>query len=295
MAEPKPILRRMIRAAKVFYGAGLKFHEIDGSSRAASFSYYAFFALFPLILLFITIGSLFLNQEDVARHVVRNIELYLPLGGSDKTAVEDTIRGVLVARKEASLLAVLALVWSASQLFHALVRGVNRAWGTIEYPWWQVPIQSLVMLGLVASALFIGIVVPVIIRSLRHTVLFDGQEFRGLFQLAALSVPSLVLFYGLSMFYKLVPRRRTRFSEVILAALITTILLQVCRLLFEIYVADFGNFNAVYGAFAAIVVLLMWIYLSGVLIIFGGCLCAAGNTVVGNDGKTSAEDVMPRE
>ena len=68
---------------------------------------------------------------------------------------------------------------------------------------------------------------------------------------------------------------------VLLAALTTTILLQVCRLLFEVYVAQFGNFNALYGTLAVIVVVLMWIYLSGVVIIYGGCLCAAQHEMFG--------------
>lgn len=268
-------LRWLKKPLKVFLNAAWKFHEIDGSSRAASFGYYAFFALFPLVLLFITIGSFFLNQEDVTQHVIGNIEQYLPLGQRDKTAVEATIRGVLQARQGASAVALLALIWSASQLFHAIVRGVNRAWNTTEDAWWHVPIRSFAMLGLVASALFIGILAPVILNSLRHTALFDGQEFKTMFRLTSLLVPSLVLFYGLCMFYKFAPRRKTRFSEVFLAALITTVLLQVCRLLFEVYVARLGNFNALYGTLAVIVVVLMWIYLSGVIIIYGGCWCAA--------------------
>src|SRR5206468_2008791 len=101
------------------------------------------------------------------------------------------------------------------------------------------------------------------------------------FSMAAMLVPSLVLFYGLCLFYMFVPRRKTLFSEVFVAALISTTLLQVCRHLFERYVYQFGNFNALYGTLAVIVVLLMWIYFSGMIIIYGGCLCAAQSEVLG--------------
>jgi Ca2+-transporting ATPase len=281
MVEKQPHSHWVIRTWKVFLRAALKFHQIDGSTSAASFGYYAIFALVPLILLFITIGSLFLNQDDVARHLIRTMELYVPFRAEDKIALENGIHEVLIARKGASALAVLALIWSSSQLFHTIVHGVNRAWDTVEYPWWHVPVKSFVLLGLTASAFFIGILVPVIINSLRHMEVFEKQRFTGFFHFVEVLLPSLVLLYGLTMFYKFVPRRRPLFSEVIVAAMATTFLLQVCRLLFEIYVYQFGNFNALYGTLAVIAVLLMWIYLSGVIIIYGGCLCAAQKEVFG--------------
>jgi len=195
--------------------------------------------------------------------------------------VDAAIHGIIDARGGVGFLAMLGLVWSSSHFLHAMVRGVNSAWGTIEYPWWRLPMQSFMMLGLVASALFIGVLVPVALSHLRHLVLLRGEAFSGLFDLATVLVPSLVLFYGFSMFFKFSPRRRTQFSEVAFAAFLTTALLQVCRHLFERYVYELSNFNAIYGTVAIVIVLLMWIYLSGVIIIFGGCLCAAQAEVFG--------------
>jgi YihY family inner membrane protein len=275
MAMRGPLLFGLNRAWRIALRAGFKFHEIDGNSRAASFAFYAFFALFPLIILFVTVGSFFLNHDEVVRQVMKNVEEYIPLGKDDQASVESAVHGALRARRGASILAVLGLLWSASQLFHAMVRGVNRAWGTTEHPWWQVPIKSLAMLGVVATALFVGVLVPVVVKSLSGTAIFGGEVFTGMFRMIALLAPSLVLFCGLSLFYKVAPRRRTLFSEVVLAALIVTVLLQVSRSLFERYVNHFANFNALYGTLAVIVVLLMWIYLSGIIIIYGGCLCAA--------------------
>lgn len=276
-----PYLRWLGRVASMLRKAGVKFLDIDGEQRAAAFAYYAFFALFPLILLIVTLGSLFWENATVVNYVIDNLGQFLPFDHSDRSVIDGAIHGIADARGGIGLLAILGLVWSSTHFFHALVRGVNRAWGTIEYPWWRLPIHSTLMLGLVASALFIGVLVPLVIGYLRAASFLKGEAFGWLFDLAALLVPSLILFYGLSMFLKFSPRRRTRFSEVALAALLTTILLQVCRGLFAHYVYEFSNFNAVYGTFAIVVVLLMWIYLSGVIIIFGGCLCVAQAEVFG--------------
>jgi Ca2+-transporting ATPase len=85
------------------------------------------------------------------------------------------------------------------------------------------------------------------------------------------------MFYGFLLFYKLAPRRRTgvTFEEVWLPALVVTALLQLCQWLLTLYTTHVTNFNAVYGAFGGVVAMLLWIYSSGLVIVFGGCLCAA--------------------
>lgn len=259
----------------MFWRAMVKFFEIDGEQRAASFAYYAFFAMFPLILLLVTLGSLFTDPVSLANAIIDNLGHYMPLNSRDLQIVNLAIHGVADSPGGLSLLATAGLLWSSTHFFHAMVRGVNRAWDTIEHPWWRVPVHSFVMLGMVGSALFIGVLMPVVINELERRAALQDQTFGLVFSLAILLVPSLVLFYGLSLFYKFAPRRRTRFLEVLPSAIVVTVLLQVCRRLFEKYVYGLSNFNAIYGTFAIVMILLVWIYLSGVIIIYGGCLCAA--------------------
>ena len=93
--------------------------------------------------------------------------------------------------------------------------------------------------------------------------------------LGSFFIPLLVVFLSLSLFYRLAPRRPTQFAEVWAAALCATVLLQAAESLFVIYLKNFATLNAVYGAFGGIMALLLWIYLSGCIFIFGACLCAA--------------------
>ncbi len=279
--ERHPRLEWLSRVGKMLWDAVSKFFAIDGEQRAAAFAYYAFFALFPLILLLVTIGSQFWDTNAVESYILLNLNHYVPFNTSDRDIIRTTIHGIVDKRGSISFLAVLGLIWSSSHFLHAMVRGVNSAWGTIEYPWWRLPVQSFLMLGWVASALFIGVLVPLTLGRLRHIVLFQAEAWSGLFDLVTVFVPSLVLLYGLTMFFKFAPRRRTQLSEVIIPAITTTVLLQACRHLFEMYVYDLSNFNAIYGTVAIVIVFLMWIYLSGVIIVFGGCLCAAQAEVFG--------------
>lgn len=358
----------------------LKYTETDGEQRAASFAYYAFFSLFPLLLLLISVGAMLLGDDPHAREhattsVVNFVKGFIPIAGSaaapppvdpseegpppgatpepdappsrngpprESTVytitfyppkgepvswdtqefhrVEDTLElkiygtnrrvkvvgnftiikrgegqadwfvktfdGVVKSRNKAGVIAFLALAWSAIRFFQALVHGVNKAWGTKEYSWWRLPIQNLFMAGIVASALFLGVVLPYFIdlfekffwqNSYKTGIDFDQfkHQVTMILSFARRIVPTIVLFYGFAMLYKFAPRRRTTFREVWFASLLVTLGLQGLQSLFVVYSTNIGEFNRLYGTLGSVVALLMWIYLTGTVIILGGCISAA--------------------
>ncbi len=278
-----PVKARLQWSGSVLWRALVKYDETDGEQRAASFAYYAFFALFPLIVLLIVIGTTFLgDQELAARKITDQVQLYLFMDSDSTAAIIKTIDGVLQSRKSAGLIAFVILAWSALRFFQSLVHGVNRAWGTKEYSWWRMPIKNLLMVIILTSALLIGIVVPTVLDQIQALYIdgtrrigFDIPVMIEIFALVRLLVQPLVLFYGFSMFYKFAPRRRTMFREVWMAALFVTLGLHLLQQLFILYTSNITNFNAIYGTFGSVVAMLLWIYLSGAIIILGGCLCAA--------------------
>ena len=125
------------------------------------------------------------------------------------------------------------------------------------------------------SAVLLGVAVPVLSKMAKDW-LFPVNDFSSwVYSCGSFFIPLVVVFLSLSLFYRLAPRRPTRFAEVWAAALCATALLKAAESLFVIYLKDFATFNAVYGAFGGIMALLLWIYLSGCIFIFGACLCAA--------------------
>jgi YihY family inner membrane protein len=253
-----------------------KFMAIDGTMRAAAFAYYAFFSLFPLLVLFVTIGSLFFARDVVLERMIEYIESYTPLESETRRHVFDTIAGIVAARGKVGAVAGLILLWGAVQFFKALVRATNRAWDTDMHNWWQMPLKGLALLGTLGSALVLGLTVPVLAKLAERWL----PDFHGVVSWAVGAaiavVPLLVLFCGLAVFYRLAPRRETRMAEVWPAAVAATALLWVLERLFLLYLENFGRFNAVYGALGGVMALMMWIYLSGCVVVFGACLTAAG-------------------
>ena len=216
------------------------------------------------------------------------MESYVPMSDEMQRHVFHTIAGVITARKQVGAVAFLILVWVALQCFTTLISATNRAWGAEVYNWWRVPLKSIALFSITASAVLIGMAAPVLAKMAKEW-LFPMNDFHSLFYaLGNFVIPPLVVFLSLNLFYKVAPRQPTRFAEVWAAALCATALLQAADSLFVIYLKNFATLNAVYGALGGIMALLLWIYISGCIFIFGACLCSAQS----EEGHTASTETM---
>ena len=278
-------LRKRMRIGRIWatiWRSLVKYSETDGEQRAASFAYYALFALLPLTVLLITIGTRFLgDQAKATQAVFQLMSDYMP-GLSSGESVQATVENFMRSRLGSGLVSFAIVLWCSLRFFQSLVTGVNKAWGTKEYDWWRLPLMNLLMVTILSSALLIGIVTPTVINGIDKYYI-DHQSFFGFDQglgarvlnLVRWLLPPLLLFYALALFYKFAPRRKTTFREVWLEAVAVTLMLGGFQKLFLIYAGKVAQFNIVYGAFGSVVALLMWIYFTGATIILGGCFCAA--------------------
>jgi len=279
--QPAPLLSGVgrfvqgIRKVPAILGLAVKkFLLIDGTQWAGAFAFNAFFSLFPLMILLVTFVSSFVDRNIAAAEVIAYIESYVPITGEMQNYIFTAISGVINSREKATTIASLVLVWTAIQCFTTLIVATNRAWGSEVYNWWRLPLKSLTLFGTTAGAVLFGMAVPVLIRMTRGW-LFPMHDFRSwVYDLGSFVIPLVVVFFGLCLFYRFTPSRPTRFAEVWAAALCATVLLRMGESLFVIYLQDFATLNAVYGAFGGIMALLLWIYVSGSVFIYGACLCA---------------------
>ncbi len=294
-------LERVREAGRVVWKSICMFIEIDGEQRAASFAYYALFSLFPLFALLLTVGSAIFAPSEV----IQTIGRYFPLGAEQQNLVWQMVASLERSRGSIGLVSVVILLWCSLRFFQALVRGVNRAWHTIEIPWWQMPIKNLLMIAVIASALLIGIVAPAMIQAAKKVVLFF-QDFLekqvpglnldmvgGVFDWSRYVLAGAVLFYAFTLLYMLAPRRRVYFRQVWMPALFVSLALQFCQNAFVNYLPRFVNYNAIYGTVGGLMLLLLWVYLSGVIIFFGACLCAAASGRSGADEAEKSVSVTP--
>ncbi len=118
------------RVWKILFLASKKFLRIDGVQWAGAFSFNMFFSLFPIIVLFVTIASTFIDRDRAGKVIITYIEKYVPISGEMHHYIFNTIAGVVNARDQAGVAAFVILVWTALQCFITLIVATNRAWGT---------------------------------------------------------------------------------------------------------------------------------------------------------------------
>ncbi len=290
MNMPSRLNKKTRRIWTVIFLAWKKFLRIDGAQWAGAFAFNAFFSLFPLMVLLVTIASYFIDQDRAGKEVVAYIERYIPISGEMQHHIFNAIASVVKARKHAGAVAFLILVWVALKCFTTLICATNRAWGIADYNWWRLPLKSLLLLGITVGAVLLGMAGPALVRMSKIWLFAESNFHSWVYASGSFFISLLLVFFGLSLFYRFAPRRPTRFIEVWIAALCATALLQAAESPFVIYLKNFTTLNVVFGVIGGIMALLLWIYVSGYVFIFGACLCAAqaeGHSILSetNDGK----------
>lgn len=291
------------RAARIAKRTIDIFIEIDTEQRSASFAYYALFSLVPMIALLLTVGSMFFSEAIVHQ----TIEEFVPIGTTQQEVLWTMVQDLQSARGSVSIISILILSWTSLRFFQALVRAVNRAWHTIEIPWWQMPLKNFAMIAVIGGGLLMGVLVPALIQGL-------VQILTNLEELVKQYIPAIshkpdwllvldasryivgggVLFYTFAMLYMLAPRRKVWFRQVWMAALAVTVILQSVQIAFVNYLPRIVNYNVVYGSVGGLMLLLLWIYASGMIIIGGACFCAARTQI--NEADMAAKgEVSPSE
>ena len=233
--------------------AGNQFLGINGTLWSAAFAYYAFFALVPLMVFSVTIAAGFVDKERLFDFLFGNAKTaaYLPLDFQTRENIRATIEGVITSRGKVGFVSLLGLLYSALGFFQALVGAVNAAWAQEQPSWWQLPLKNLKLLLVLLSTFVLGNVLPTVSKTVERFVSpYLGTLGSMGFSLANLLIPTVLLFYGFLLFYKLAPRGRLNvtFRQVWLPALGVAALLWVAQQIFVIYATNFANFNALYGA-----------------------------------------------
>jgi len=287
-------VKELRECPKIAWETVRTFAEIDGEQRAASFAYYALFSLVPLFALMLTAGSSFFDSQEVIDTVAR----YFPMGEPQQAFMWQMVASLERSRGSVTIVSFAILIWCSLRFFQALVRGVNRAWHTIEIPWWQLPLKNLLMIAVLASALLIGLLAPALLQGAKKILLaFEGflrsripeinlDMLAGIFDLSRYVLSGGVLFYSFTLLYMLAPRRRVFFKQVWFPALLVTLALQFCQNAFVNYLPRFVNYNAIYGTVGVMMLLMLWVYVSGVVIFLGACLCSAAAKIHGDENST---------
>ena len=174
-------------------------------------------------------------------------------------------------------LAILAL-WAGSNVFSSLTDALDHAFGTKgTRPWWRT---TLLACAFALGAWIVGLIATIVLLDGESVVAFVanivGLDAGARMAWTILQFPLAIGFVVLLAWaiYYVLPNLRLSAGEALLGALVATGLWIVVTLVFRVYVQHFGAYSKVYGTIGAVMVLLIWMYLTMLVILSAGVVAA---------------------
>lgn len=261
---------------------------------AAAMAYYTLFALFPALTCLVFIYALISDPQEIiqqlslAKQVIP--EEMLRLLSKQLTSLTANTQSNL---SFAAIGSPLISVYSASKGSAAMMQAMNIIYQEKEDRGFfkrTSLAMVLTLLGTVFGILAIAVVVaiPAIMQFLNLEEIFGGF-------IIPLSwfIMLFILSFFLSLIYRYAPnRKRAKWKWVTPGAVVAALLWAVVSLFFSWYVSNFGNYNKTYGSLSAIIVLMLWFYLSSYVILIGGLINAESEHQTKRDSTFGIEKPM---
>jgi membrane protein len=256
-------------------GAGEAWIDDYAPSMGAALAYYTVFSLAPLLLMVISIAGLVFGQE-AARG-----EIFGQLAGLMGADTAKAVEGVLASLNKpahgitGTTLGVALLLIGATSVFGELQDALDRIWRAPvrerSAGWWNLLRTRLLSFGMIlgiAFLLMVSLVLGAVISAL-------GKWWGGVFgdwevlaQVVNLLVGFLLTTVVFAMIYKLMPRVQVQWQDVLLGALVTSVLFTAGKFLIGLYIGKSGIASG-YGAAGSLIVVFIWVYYSAQIFLMG--------------------------
>jgi membrane protein len=250
-------------------------HEIQDDNclgQAAQLAYYFLFALFPFFL-FLTALLAYLPIPNLMDQMMDLLARVLP--GEALQLVRDNISS-LVSNQHGGLLSfgILAALWASSSAITAIADALNRAYDVDEGRlWWKVRGTAILLtIGFslfIIAAIFLLMFGPHLGSWIANAVGL-GNAFEVAWNVLRWPVIVVLMMVALAILYYFAPDVEQEWKWITLGAVFAVVAWILTSLGFSYYVNNFGSYNKTYGSIGAVIVLLTWLYLTGLFIIVGG-------------------------
>jgi len=247
-----------------------RFMNDDLLSIGAQASFFLLFSLFPFLIFLIVLLTYMpmVNFQD-------SIQALAALMPANAYLILRDMVNQTIASRSVTLLSfgMLSALWSSASGVTTLIQGINRAYDQEETRRsWKVSAVSLYFTFELAIAIIFSLVL-IVFGKVLGTQLFRFLGFADV-SLAIWSylgyiitlITTILVF--ISLYYN-TPNRRSKFREVVPGAVVASLGWVIISIAFSYYIDNFGNYSKVYGSLGGIIALLMWLYVSSIIILMG--------------------------
>lgn len=244
--------------------------EDDIFGLAAQLAYFFLLSLFPLLIVLVSlIPYLPIKQEEMLWVVAD----FAP--GQTMAFIETNLNEIM-SHQNGTLLSfgILATIWSASNGMNALIRALNKAYEVKESRSFVVARGMAILFTFALVFVFlVALLLPVFgkqIGMFLFAKLGLSSQFLAFWNMMRWLMSALIIYLVFLAVYWIAPNKKFKCIEASPGAFFATVSWLVVSFGFSYYVSNFGNYSAMYGSIGAVIVLLIWFYLTGVTILLGG-------------------------
>ncbi len=263
---------------EILVTAWRRFDEVRGPQAAAAIAYYALFSIFPLLLFLVAIASSFLKSPEVQDQIMRYVQEFLP---GFEELVQSNIEQALNLRGTVGLVGMIGLLWAALAVFSVVTSNISLAWRSAEP-------RNYLQLRLMAFTIVGSLVILMVLASLFTTITNILSEFQIplfgsvsihdslLWRLTSAYVPVVLIFVAFLLLYWWAPNTKVKWREAVSGAVVATVGFELAKNGFQWYLSSgFARQALVYGSLGTVIALMLWIYVTAMVMLLGAHISAA--------------------
>ena len=255
------------------------FDEEDLTSNAAQVAFYFLLALFPLLLFLVSLFGIALESaNDLKTELFTYLSQAMP--GSAYDLVQKTIEEVTANSSGGKLtFGILGALWAASAGLDSIRVVLNGIYNVAESrPWWKTKLTSLALtlgLGILVTfalgAIFYGSkFILLILSSLNLPI--QSPAILAVLQYITLAIVLVLIF---ALLYNFLPNHKEfKWVWVSPGAVVAIVLWLIVSFGFRLYLGYFNTYDKTYGSLGAVIILMLWLYLTALAILIGGAMNA---------------------
>ncbi|WP_448192281.1 YihY/virulence factor BrkB family protein [Azospirillum sp. sgz301742] len=273
-------VRVVVDAAKGWFNDG-------AMSMGAAIAFYTIFSLAPIAILVTAVAGLVFGDKAAQGALADQLSSLI---GPDAA---QTVQGLVASADDkrtgvlASALGIGTLVVGATTVFTELQASLDRIWKAAPPPdsavSWLVTVRlkGLALIGATGFLLIVSLLVSTALAALGRLIGQSLPEFMALLRIAETLASWAVLTALFALIYRVLPTTRLPWRDLWLGAAVTALLFSVGKLLIGLYLGTSGV-TSVYGAAGSFVLILLWVYYSTTIFLFGAEITRAYSERVGS-------------
>lgn len=254
-------------------GAVARFSAADGLFMGAGLAFFALVCVIPLTLLMVSALGFVLSSEQAANQVIGHLAQSFPV---NRREISRTLLRIVETRRASGVLGTVVLLLFSTQLFSMSRLVMHRLIG--------IRVSAGFLRNLVLD---VGIIVVLSLLLVAATATESALEwFRSLVRDPAwrplvstdTTRVGLSLVFSVAMFYlgyRYVPRRHIRVGAAMRGAILAAVLWEIAKQVFRVYMRRVAIYDQVYGPLGALIAIVMFVYYSALVFVFGGAYAAA--------------------